>query len=382
MKVLIVTYNDSYDYYTRTKYVENYFTEKGYEVQHLISNFNHRKKEKYIVDSKRKNVIYLSVPKYKNNISLQRLYSCYVFSKKVKKYILKTNVDVVYHCAPPNCTIRELSKVRKQKNFFLITEIGDMWPESMPIDTRLKALLRIPLTFWANFRNKFLYNSDCVIAECNLFKRLLDKDSNAKNISTIYFCKSFMGDEQNESILNNRKLAFCYLGSINNIIDIDLIESFFKKISSINGVEFHIIGDGEKCNELISRVKKTGTEVHYYGMVFNDKQKKKIFSQCHYALNIMKKTVCVGMTMKSLDYFSFGIPIINNIGGDIWDMIDKQNVGYNLNNNNIDEVAEKIVSADYDEYRMMRINVKKTHAKYFDVNSFETQLSKALNRGK
>ena len=43
----------------------------------------------------------------------------------------------------------------------------------------------------------------------------------------------------------------------------------------------------------------------------------KIINQCHYALNIMKKDVCVGMTMKSLDYFSFGIPIVNNIEGDI-----------------------------------------------------------------
>ena len=43
-KALIVSCNDFYDYETRTKYVECYLNNKGYKVEHLISDFNHRTK--------------------------------------------------------------------------------------------------------------------------------------------------------------------------------------------------------------------------------------------------------------------------------------------------------------------------------------------------
>ena len=53
----------------------------------------------------------------------------------------------------------------------------------------------------------------------------------------------------------------------------------------------------------------------------------------------MKTTVNVGMTMKSLDYFSFGIPIINNIRGDISKLVQDENIGFNIEESNIKEVV-------------------------------------------
>ena len=35
----------------------------------------------------------------------------------------------------------------------------------------------------------------------------------------------------------------------------------------------------------------------------------------------MKQEVFVGLTMKSIDYFEAGLPIINNIHGDTWNIV-------------------------------------------------------------
>ena len=43
----------------------------------------------------------------------------------------------------------------------------------------------------------------------------------------------------------------------------------------------------------------------------------------------MKKSVCVGLTMKSIDYFEFGLPIINNIKGDTWNAVEEYGIGIN-----------------------------------------------------
>ena len=41
----------------------------------------------------------------------------------------------------------------------------------------------------------------------------------------------------------------------------------------------------------------------------------------------------VGLTMKSMDYFEAGLPVINNIHGDTWDIIEREKIGVNLKEN-------------------------------------------------
>lgn len=104
----------------------------------------------------------------------------------------------------------------------------------------------------------------------------------------------------------------------------------------------------------------------------------KIINQCHYALNIMKKDVCVGMTMKSLDYFSFGIPIVNNIEGDIKKIVEKNNVGFNISNENLNDVISDIICLDQNEYNSIRANVKETHKKLFSEEEYYKKMDSYL----
>ena len=85
------------------------------------------------------------------------------------------------------------------------------------------------------------------------------------------------------------------------------------------------------------------------------------------------------MTMKSLDYFSFGIPIINNINGDIGKMIDLYKIGFNINSDNISGVANLITDYDINDYIDMRNNVKIVHDKYFSVENFNEKMNEILD---
>ncbi|WP_249869219.1 hypothetical protein [Oceanobacillus saliphilus] len=100
-------------------------------------------------------------------------------------------------------------------------------------------------------------------------------------------------------------------------------------MTSIKPVTLHIIGDGEKKEELIDCAKLSGATVIYHGKIYDQNKKQQIFDCCHYGLNIMKDSVFVGLTMKSIDYFEAGLPIINNIRGDTWDLVEKHGIGIN-----------------------------------------------------
>ena len=93
----------------------------------------------------------------------------------------------------------------------------------------------------------------------------------------------------------------------------------------------------------------------------------------------MKNTVFVGMTMKSLDYFSYGIPMINNIGGDIEKMIIEEDIGFNISANNLKSCVADILKISEKNYLTLRRNVKFSHDKYFSIENFEIQLTQALD---
>lgn len=95
-------------------------------------------------------------------------------------------------------------------------------------------------------------------------------------------------------------------------------------------VQFHIIGDGEGRDNFLRAVKNTGCEVLYYGVVYDETEKIKILAPCDYGVNMMKDSVSVGLTIKSIDYFSYGLPIINNIKGDTWELVRKYGIGVNI----------------------------------------------------
>lgn len=72
----------------------------------------------------------------------------------------------------------------------------------------------------------------------------------------------------------------------------------------------HIIGNGEKKEQFIQEVLAVGVKVIDHKEVYDQREKQEIFDQCNYGLNVMKSSVCVGLTMKSLDYMCAGLPII------------------------------------------------------------------------
>jgi hypothetical protein len=244
----------------------------------------------------------------------------------------------------------------------------------MPVG-RIKSIP--PFTFWRLMRDKSIKYADFVITECNLYQSILLKQLDGINTETLYLAKRDVGIDSSPK-LSEDEIHLCYLGSINNIIDIPKIRKLIKSIHEIKPVTLHIIGDGESKAALINEVKDTGALVVYYGKLYDPQQKQQIFDKCQFGLNIMKDTVCVGLTMKSIDYFQAGLPIVNNIQADTAKLVDKNNVGINIIEDNIRDVALYIANCDVENQFEMRSNAKKMFNTYFSIHAFNEKLRTVL----
>lgn len=324
-KAVIVTCFESNE--ERVTFIMEALKSKGYEVVAITTDFSHiQKKER---DSIPEGYISIQTSRYSKNLSISRLMSHNQFAIDAFFAIDSIKPELLWVVAPCNSLIKEANKYkRKHKNVKLIIDMIDMWPESLPIDNNKKKLK--PFIWWKNIRTNNINCADEIVTECDLYHEILSKEFKGR-ITTIHWARDAKAIKYDLNIPND-KLSLAYIGSINNIIGIDLIK---KLISSINkNVVLHIIGSGEKTDDMLNSLKDV-CEVIYHGNVYDQTEKAMIFNNCHAGINIYKEGLYIGLTVKCIDYFMYGLPIINNIKGDTWSFVENNKVGININENTV-----------------------------------------------
>ena len=238
-------------------------------------------------------------------------------------------------------------------------DIMDMWTETLPIGNIKKYF---PFSFWKQIRDKSIKFADYVITECELYNEKLKKHYSDTKHKTVYLTKS----EKSRFLITNSKVRyqprmnqinFLYLGSINNIIDSDFIKEILIHVSKYKNVSLSIIGSGEKKSYFIDLIIRSGIEVIDYGTVYDELEKLKIIESCDFGINLMKQKVLVGLTMKSIDYFYFGLPIINNIPADTSRLVQKYKAGYNIYcQQDIPKIVDRIRFLKEDDYKKLHFS--------------------------
>ncbi len=251
----------------------------------------------------------------------------------------------------------------------------DLWPESFPV-SRFKNNLFFRQ--WRLLRNRYLIKSDYIILECDYYSRVLRDVLPESRYGTIHMPIE-QGYYEEHKLVQIDELNICYLGSINNIIDIELIYRILHSIATFKRVNFIIIGDGENKNNLIKLFDTSNVKIIDHGIIYDSKSKFDILSKCHFGLNIMKETVEVGLTMKSLEYFRVGTPIINNIKGDSNQFVSTYNCGFNITSD-LSELINLIKKMTIGDYNNMKYNSRRVYEEFLSDETFLSMLDNVIKK--
>lgn len=357
-------------YFARLIHIRQHLEGWGYTVKVFNSDYNHIKKQPA---DKLADVAYIHVRPYMKNLSFARLYSHWGFSKAIGKILDDEQPDVVYALVPPNSVARVCAAYRRSHpRSKLIFDIIDMWPESYTAPK----LLNLPFNLWRRLRDNNLRYADRIFTECSLYHNYLPEDVKDRLV-TLYLNR----DESIETTSpewDSKTLNVAYLGSINNIIDIPTISSLLNSLSNSFTVNVHIIGDGISRNILVSECKKVCSgEVIEYGLVFDKDRIKEVVGSCHFALNVMKYSVCVGLTIKSMDYLQMGIPMFNTIKGDTRQLINKYGCGFNIDD--VEKVSSKVSELDSLSYQKMRQSTVRAFEENLTLKAFKNEFKHGIN---
>ncbi|MGQ7595391.1 glycosyltransferase [Streptococcus suis] len=368
MKIVIVNCFDTYEH--RVDLLLAYFLSRGDEVSVIASNFRHIDKVKRF--DKKKHYTFVDAIPYRKNLSYTRLKSHWKIAKQIFSE-LPCDIDLLWVLVPPNSFVKQAAEYKKRNPCTkLVFDIIDMWPETIPANKFKNFFL---LKLWGNIRDSYLKYSDYVVTECGLYQTKLPLENFGNRISTLYLSFGDVNIARDNSLLNlsGKEIVLCYLGSMNNIVDINIISNIIASLSMKYAVTLHLVGDGEKKENLLLLLKSQKIKIIDHGKIFDQEVKSQILSKCHFGLNIMKKEVFVGLTMKSLDYLKNGLPLINNLKGDTWGFVERDGIGINTE----DGVITAEVLTDYFE---KYYHIQSFYSNHFSEQKFYSDLSLIMKK--
>lgn len=342
-------------YNVRTGKFVNDYIKKGYDVIYVTSDFDHMTKKRYCFNEY-KNSKQLHVISYKKNLSISRILSHLMFSYKTFYMLLACKPELVYVEVPNNSLVKSSAKYKKINNAEIIVDVFDMWPESMPVKTK-NMIVNWGFDIWRNFRNKNLKFADQIWIECDYYRELLSAQKINLPMETKYL-KLKNAETSIEMKVSEEEIDLCYLGSINNIIDISLIEKIVSEFAKNKRTRIHIIGDGERKDEFLDILKKNSIEIIDHGKVYEIDKLQEIFDQCWFGINVLREDLAIGITMKSISYFRGGLPIINTVQGDTSRFVEECNIGINVDRHDVKSCVLRILNITKDDLACMKNNTR------------------------
>lgn len=324
---------------SRSNMAYKYFVARDFETVALYSTFSHSLKKFRLFDNP--NFIPLETIAYSSSLSLRRIFSYLIFAFKVFLYLRRNKADIVYVNLPPNILTLAVF-LGCARNARIIVDIIDLWPESFPHNGSMmvKLGLKIASFLLSPIRKYAVKNSDYCIAESSLFFESL-KLVNKKKSAVIHL-KKFKTSKPMMNKLDEI-ISIIYLGNIGNIYDFESLLKIIKGLEKIRPVKLHIIGLGPKRSWLLDKLNLLNIMYVDHGASFDEQLKEEVLSTCWFGFNGFKKEAKVGLSYKSIDYLSYGVPLLNSLGSDTFKLIaNNKGIGFNFSGDSLDSVIEKL----------------------------------------
>lgn len=387
-KILIVAHFCDYgneNTNNRFNYIFNLLKKEKYDVKIVTSKFCHRKKI-YREDLGLEDFILLDEPSYRKNISLKRFYSHYIFSKNIKKYLknLQERPDIIY-CAVPSLDVAfEVGKYAKKNNIKFIIDIQDLWPEAFQMVFKVPIISNIIFYPFKKKANKIYSMADYTIAVSETYLERGKRKNNCEGVAIYLGTEKSLIDSVEKMNLSKEKeeIWIAYVGTLGSSYNLNIIIEAISKLDSFfkEKIVFQVLGDGPLRESFEKFVKEKQVKAKFWGNL-EYRYMIGVLKNCDIAVNPIKKNSAGSIINKVGDYAGVGLPIINTQENKEYrDLVEKYNVGFNLDNNNVDEITEKIKMLINDELlrKTMGRNNRKLFEEKFDRSKTYSKIIKWL----
>ena len=341
---------------SRFRYLTNMLVERNINVEIVTTNFSHTEKKHRFFDKDKVKCNYgftmLDEPGYKKNVSLKRIYSHYIFSRNLKKYLknIKNKPDIVYCAVPSLDSAKVAAKFCENNNIRFIIDIQDLWPEAFKMVFNIPIISNI-IFFPMKKKADYIYKSaDDIIAVSDTYvDRATKVNKKYKNKLTVYLgtdldkfdaCK----EEKYNETESSKNIKVVYVGTLGHSYDLETVIGALKILSDsgIKNIEFIVMGDGPLKEKFESYANEKNVKCKFLGRLPYEGMVKKLCT-CDIAINPIRNSSAASIINKVGDYAAAGLPVINTQESrEYRKLVEQYDIGLNCENGNPEDLAEKL----------------------------------------
>lgn len=361
-------------------------------VEIITSDFNHIKKEKFnkVGELAGVKITTCHEPGYSKNVCLKRFNSHKKLSKNIKEYLEKRRKPDIIYCAIPSLAVGKIVAQYAEKNGVrFVIDIQDLWPEAF------KMVFKIPLLSNAIFypmkrQANYIYKcADDIIAVSETYcNRALKVNKKVKKGLSV-----FLGTDLNyfDECAKKNKVEFdddlvriAYIGTLGHSYNIPIVIDAIRYLNDkgINNLKFIIMGDGPLKEEFENYAEEKKVDCQFTGRLEYEKMVGLLCS-CDIAVNPIKKGSAGSIINKVGDYAAAGLPVINTQENNEYrNLVEEYKIGFNCENNNSNDLAEKINILWNDEKSRKEFgnNNRKLAEKKFNRNRTYNEIVKLMEK--
>lgn len=338
----------------RFRYLINLLDKEKFKIEFITTNFYHRDKvhRKYNTDIKTDyKFTMLNEPGYKKNVSLKRFYSHYLLSKELKKYLenVEEKPDIIY-CAVPSLDVAKVAaKFAKENNIRFIIDVQDLWPEAFKMVFKIPIISDLILYPMEKQADYIYSKADDIVAVSDTYaERAVKVNKKYKNKISVflgtdldYFDKL---KKENEIVPFDNNIRIAYIGTLGHSYDIKTVIDAIKILNDkgLKNILFVVMGNGPLKEQFEVYAKEKNVNCEFTGRLDYNEMVGKLCS-CDIAVNPITKGAAQSIINKVGDYAASGLPVVSTQECEEYrKIVEKYNIGFNVENNNAMDLAEKL----------------------------------------
>ena len=362
----------------RFQYICEELIKEGNEVELIISDYNHDRKNRDLNIEKgiKFKVTILHEKGYKKNVSFQRLMSHHSWGREVKKYLmLRKKPDVIYCAVPPLIGALEAARHCKKNGIRFVIDIQDLWPEAFKLVLNIPVVSEIIFSPLGAIANGIYKRADAICGVSETYVMQAVKRNRKVEEGTVVFLGTNLATFD-KNVINNKVnknsnvLWIGYCGTLGACYDLTVIIDALKILSD-RGVPVPILivmGDGERRKEFEEHASSLKIPSVFTGILPYDQMCGRL-SACDIVVNPIMHNAAQSIINKHADYAAAGLPVINTQENKEYrDLIDRYYMGFNCNNGdakNVAECIERLVN-DKNLRKQMGKNARRCAEELFD----------------